>query len=129
MEPRPEIEGVLRGITAAWRAGRLKDLPAFYRPDVVFSQPAAGARLTGVEACVGSYRDFLATATVHAYEEEAPAVDVFGNTAVATVRFTIDYELASGRFQESGHDLVVLVRDEAGLRVQWRTLLSDAPPA
>ena len=129
MGSEQEIVEVLRGITAAWRAGRLEDLRAFYRPDVVFVQPGLAVRLSGVEACLGSYRDFLSAATVHEYAEDEPTIDVFDRVAVATVRFTIDYELKSGRFHETGHDVLVLARDEADWRVQWRTLLPDAPPA
>ena len=121
------IRETVRGITAAWREGRLDDLSRFYRPDVVFVQPGLKARVEGREACVQSYRDFLAIATVHGYVEDEPLIDAFGETAVAATRFEIDYELATGRYREAGHDVLVLTRDEGEWRVAWRTLVPEPP--
>jgi uncharacterized protein (TIGR02246 family) len=123
------IREVVRGITSAWREGRIDDLHRFYRPDVVFVQPGFGARLEGREGCVESYRKFLSQAVVHEYAEEEPAVDVVGDTAVAVTRFAIDYELESGRYRETGHDVLVLARDTESWRVAWRTLVPDPPSA
>ena len=123
------IRETVRGITAAWREGRLDDLSRFYRPDVVFVQPGLKARVEGREACVQSYREFLAMAIVHGYVEDEPLIDSFGETAIAATRFEIDYELATGRYQEAGQDVLVLTRDEDGWRVAWRTLISEPPAA
>lgn len=129
MTEESRIRDVIRGITAAWRGGRIDDLERFYRPDVVFVQPGLGGRLEGREACVESYRQFLAVATVHDYAEEEPVIDRFGEVAVGTTRFEIDYELDGARHRESGHDVLVLARDAYGWRVAWRTLLPERAPA
>jgi ketosteroid isomerase-like protein len=121
------IKEMVRGITASWRYGRFDDLHRFYRPDVVFVHPGFGGRVEGREACVASYREFLATATVHEYAEDEPAINVFGDTAVAVTRFTIDYELQGARHHEKGHDVLILTRDTDGWRVAWRTLVPEPP--
>ena len=127
MNDTDRIKQTVSGITAAWRQGRIDALSRFYRPDVVFVQPGFGGRVEGREACVESYRDFLTAATVHDYAEDAPRVDVFGDTAIAVTHFEIDYQLEDKRHRETGHDMLVLVREEGEWRVAWRTLLPSAP--
>ncbi len=122
------IRKILRGVTAAWREGRLEVLEGLLAADVVYVQPGLEERLRGVPACIESYRQFLDAATVHDYREEEPSIDVSGDVAVATVPFAIDYEIESGRFRESGHDLIVLARRNGTWRVQWRTLIPGATP-
>ena len=127
MTEETRIREVVRGITAAWREGRIGDLHRFYRPDVVFVQPGFSARLEGRDACVDSYREFLSVAVVHDYAEEEPAIDVLGDAAVVNTRYEVDYELEAARHRETGHDVLVLVRDESGWRVAWRTLVPGPP--
>lgn len=123
------IRDTLRGITAAWRGGRVDELHRFYRPDVVFAQPGFGGRLEGREVCVESYREFLNVATVHDYAEDEPVIDLLGDVAVGTIRFEVDYELEGVRHRETGHDVLVLVRDGDSWRVAWRTLVPGPAPA
>jgi ketosteroid isomerase-like protein len=121
------IKEMVRGITAAWRDGRLDDLHRFYRTDVVFVHPGFGGRVEGGDPCVASYREFLATATVHEYHEGEPTIDIFDDAAVAVTSFTIDYELQGARHHEKGHDVLILTRNEGGWRVAWRTLVPEPP--
>jgi hypothetical protein len=127
MGAEERVRQTLRGLTAAWRDGRLEDVPPYFRANVVFVQPGFGEGVQGRDACLETYRQFLALATIHGYQEDEPVIHVFDDTAVATIRFEIDYELESGRFQETGHDIVVLKRDGGTWLVAWRTLVPGPP--
>jgi len=118
------IRAVLAALTAAWRAGRTKDISALLHPSVVFVRPGFAGRAEGPAACVATYDEFLTAALVLRYEESEPSVDVFGDTAVASFRWEMAWEIGGQRSEESGHDLYVLVRTEGRWLIAWRTLLS-----
>lgn len=46
-------------------------------------------------------------------------------TAVAHCPYTIDYEIASGRYRESGVDRLVFTLTDEGWQVCWRTLSAE----
>lgn len=119
---KTEIIATIGRINRAWRTGRVEELMDAFHEDVVVVQPGFGTWVTGREACVGSYAEFAAAARVHAYDETEHAVDVWGDTAVATYRFRIEYEIDGKTYLETGHDLLVFVRASDGWQVVWRTL-------
>ncbi len=120
------IRAVLAALTRAWRTGRTQDISALLHPAVVFVQPGFSGRAEGREACVATYDEFLAAALVLRFEEAEVAVDVFHDTAVATVRWEMAWEMAGQRSEESGRDLYVLLRVADHWLIAWRTLLSTS---
>lgn len=125
MNDRDAVLEALRGITASWRSRRFEDLESYLRPDVIYIAPGFAARLDGRDACIASYRDFLDAATVHEYIESDAVVDLFGDSAVATYRYDIDYSLGGDRYRESGRDVFVFTRVEKGWRAAWRILVPE----
>lgn len=124
MDAGEEIRERIRALNAAWIERRVDDLVALFHPDAVLVAPGFAQRLEGREAVLGSYREFLAAAVVHAFEMDEPEVDVIGRTAVASCPYTMEYELQGGRWRGGGHDLLVWRRDEGEWRVVWRTLVA-----
>jgi hypothetical protein len=94
-------------------------------PEVVLVQPGFSGRTEGRDAAIESYREFVNSAAIHAYEETDLSIDVRGHTAVATYRFEIDYELDGKAVHETGHDLFVFDRFGTRWRAVWRLLLPD----
>jgi ketosteroid isomerase-like protein len=72
---------------------------------------------------VGSYQEFAAAATVHAADFDEADVQAWGDVAVATCRFALDYEMGGERSQDAGWDVLVLCRAAAGWQVVWRTVI------
>ncbi len=124
--PQP-IQAVLAALTKAWRTGRTQDIAALLHPAVVFVLPEFKGRAEGPKACVATFEEFLSAALVLRYEEEAPKVDVFGDTAVATFQWEMAWEMGGQRSEDRGHDIYVLVRTEGRWLIAWRTLLAAAP--
>ncbi|UCC72218.1 MAG: nuclear transport factor 2 family protein [Gemmatimonadota bacterium] len=120
---RKGIGDVLRRINQAWVKGNIDRLHELFHEDIVIAHPGFGRREAGRDACVASYRDFTAQAAVHEYQEEDPTIDVWGDTAVASYMFRIDYEIGGERYKESGFDLFVFLREGGNWRAVWRTLL------
>ncbi len=126
MPDAESIRAVLSALTAAWRSGRTVDVGVLLHPSVVFVRPGFTERAEGRAACVATYEEFLSAALVLRYEETEPSVDVFGDTAVASFHWEMDWEMGGQRSEEAGHDLYVLVRTEGRWLIAWRTLLPAA---
>ena len=94
-----EVAGVVRAINDAWTHGRTEELHRLVRPDVVQALPILRDRVTGAEAYVRGYNEFLASSVVHEFAAEEPVVDVFGSTAVATCSYAIEYEHGGRRWR------------------------------
>lgn len=87
-------------------------------------QPGFAAVVEGRDAAIDSFRDFSA-AQVHGYTEEEISVRAWGDTAVATIRFEIDWETGGERHEEHGHEILVFGRDKDRWRCVWRHVLID----
>jgi ketosteroid isomerase-like protein len=120
---KDEVAAAADAFSAAWRSGRLEALEGLVDPEVVFVQPGGSSRIEGRAACIDSFRGFLAAATIERYQEGDRQIDVNGNTAVVTYRWTMAWRRAGQDHRESGRDLLVLGRRDGRWRITWRTLL------
>jgi Domain of unknown function (DUF4440) len=118
-----QVRVVLAALTKDWRSGHTEDIAALLHPEVVFVLPGFAGRAEGPAACVATYQEFLSAALVLRYEEAEASVDVFGATAIATLRWEMAWEMGGQRSEEVGHDVYVLVRVDSRWLIAWRTLL------
>lgn len=121
-EAQAEAWDVVRGINAAWVQNRTEELRDLLHASIVFVSPG-GEAVRGQEACIATYRDFIVRTKVLRFEELAPAVDVFGETAVVTYDFEIFFEYGGTWTTERGSEVFVLVKDGGRWRAVWRTQL------
>jgi uncharacterized protein (TIGR02246 family) len=118
---------VVQRINRAWRNGDMDGLGELFHADSVFVHPDFAGRTEGREACVETYREFAANATIRRLEEIDPQVDVVGDTAVVTYGFRIHYEMGGEMQADSGRDVFVLTRTTGGRwQAVWRTLVMEA---
>jgi uncharacterized protein (TIGR02246 family) len=118
-----DIRRVVSAINDAWTHGRPEDAAAYFHERMVNVFPGFSGRETGSEAFVESYRDFARQATIHSFSGTDMRVDLFGDTAVATYRYVITYDMDGTTYHEVGHDLFIFQRDAGRWRVIWRTLV------
>ena len=118
-----EIWRIVQEINDAWVSGRPEDLDKYFHKEIVFVAPGFAQRIEGRAACVDSFREFCAKATVRAFKPVDPAIDIFEGTALATYSFTVEYDLNNEIFNEGGRDLWVFVRDKDKWRAAWRTII------
>jgi uncharacterized protein (TIGR02246 family) len=127
------VHGALRAISAAWQERRYNELAQLFADEIVFALPGFTGRLEGAPAVVASYREFMERATLTEYREDAPQIDVWGDTAVATYRWEMAWLAGGVPNREAGHDAFVLRRGGDGQwRAVWRTMTfepqsNDAP--
>lgn len=115
----------VRALDAAWREGRYDELRNYFHPDAVIVAPGFAVRVSGRDAVIETYREFATTATTEALDVADPVIDLWGDTAVATARFSITYSMAGKRYHEQGHDILVFQRSGSEWLIVWRTLISN----
>ncbi|HEY2012749.1 MAG TPA: DUF4440 domain-containing protein [Bryobacteraceae bacterium] len=129
---REEIELLLQRINESWLMGYPEEMPAklgeCFDDAMVIKGPGFATVGTGKAACIQSYIDFVHQAKIIACTLSTPQIDVSGDTAVGTFSWKITYELNGVESRETGHDLFVFARREAGWRAVWRTMLPDVTP-
>jgi len=120
-----EVRRALGALSAAWQERRYDDLALLLADDMVFALPGFAGRLEGAVAVVASYREFMDRVTLTSYRESAHAVDVWGETAVASYRWEMAWLAGGVPNQEAGHDVFVFRRaaGSGGIwRAVWRTM-------
>ena len=123
------VRSVLANLTRAWRTGHTQDIGVLLHPEVVFVRPGFAGRAEGRAACIATYEEFLRAAIVLRYEEGEPSVDLFGETAVASLHWEMAWEIGGRRSEEAGHDVYVLVLEKGKWLVAWRTLIATPSSA
>ena len=126
MEPADEIVAIralISAINKAWTDGRPEALAEYFHDRMVIVAPGFRQRVDGRDACVQSYADFVARATIKGYSEEEATVDLWGDTALATYRFALAWEMDDQPYYEAGRDLFVLQREHGRWQAVWRTIL------
>lgn len=119
-----EVRDVIDQINRTWLKGDPADLERYFHPDVVIQPPGPGPRVHGRDPCIASYEAFAREATVRRFETEDAEIDVFGDTAVATYRYRIVYEMNGRDYEDLGGELLVFLSEMEGWRVAWRTMLA-----
>ena len=120
---REEITRILKEINRAWTSGKAGELDQYFHEDMIIAQPDFGVRGEGKNACVNSYREFAGMANIQGFKESDHVVLVWGDTAVASYKFEIEYELDGQAHQDSGYDLFVFARQDGTWLAAWRTIL------
>jgi uncharacterized protein (TIGR02246 family) len=124
-----DVRQVLERINDAWRSGQLDQLADCFHPDMVIVGPGNQELARGRDACVASYGAFLRDCSVRAYRESGLSVREWGNVAVATYAWEMDYEQGGRLQREAGTDLFVFERQGEGWRAVWRAVtFSPAAP-
>jgi ketosteroid isomerase-like protein len=119
-----EIRDLIDQINGTWLKGRSADLDPFFHEDVVVQPPGDSPRAHGKASCIASYEAFTRQAHVRQFTPGEAEIDVFGDTAVATYRYRMLYELEGQAYDETGGELLVLLKSAGDWRVAWRTMLT-----
>ena len=118
-----QIIELVHRMNDAWVSGNPEALATIFREDIVMVHPDFVQRTRGRDACVASYADFCTHAAIHNFKVTDLAVDVFGDTAVATYYYDIAYEMGGERFEDKGRDIFVFERSTGVWQAAWRTMI------
>ena len=118
-----EIRQLLRSISDAWSKGHPEELEEYFHENMLIVQPGSQGGGRGKRECVDSYKDFVSHATIREFKESDQTIDVWGDTAVASYKFEMAYEMRGEVHKDSGYDLFVFSREKGKWLVVWRTIL------
>jgi len=107
-----EVWDTIRAVNEAWTRGDPDQLRAFFHPRMVAITPSDRLRREGVEACLAGWKAFVEATRIHSWRERDPLVQVYGDAAVVTYYYDIDFEMNGERRQEGGRDMFFLVRED-----------------
>ena len=122
-ESKRQILEIIHHLNDAWATGHPEKLAEFFREDIVIVHPDFTGRIEGRDACIASYAEFCSEATIHGVKIGEPGIEVFGDTAVSTYSYEVDYEMGGERFNDSGRDLFVFVLEDDRWQAVWRTMI------
>lgn len=120
---REQIIRAIRNSNQAWASGEVAKVQELFHPAAVLVTPGFSQRLEGREAILRSYEDFIHQAVTREFEEFDHSVDLFGDSAVATYRYRVTYELNGDTRQREGSEILVFRRMGQGWQAIWRTQL------
>lgn len=122
-----EIWRLVQRMNDAWAKDGPDDLASFFHEDIVMLHPDFTQRTEGKAACVASYQDFREQAAILDFKVSNPGIDVFGDTAIATYSYEIAYEMGGERFNDTGRDVFIFVRENGRWLAVWRTMIISQP--
>jgi ketosteroid isomerase-like protein len=127
---REEVSRVLAEINTAWVEGRLDDLARHLDPEIAMALPEFSGTLTGKDAFLQGFREFLDSARVLAFDLSDRSVDLCGAVAVASFRYALLYEQGGATRRATGRDLWVFAhRGDGGWLAVWRTMMDVSDSA
>lgn len=112
----------VEAINAAWRSGNMEALSSLFHPDMVIVGPAYQPLASGITASIASYQDFLRVSVIHEYHQTELTIHVYGDVAIVTFGWEMDYEQGGKRSRENGTDLFVLRRSSERWQAVWRAV-------
>jgi ketosteroid isomerase-like protein len=120
-----ELIAFVQSFDRCWIEGRFEALADFLATGVVMVAPGGGGRLEGIDEAIGSYRSFMARASVERFETGDFKVTDRGNAAVVEYRWDMAWTDAGISHLASGREVLVLARFDNEWRIIWRTQLSE----
>ena len=125
---RTQIAAVLKKVSDAWLRGAPENLPAAvedcFHADVIFRGANFQVVAQGIPAAIASFQGFMRTATIASCRLGKPQIDLAGETAIATFQWEMSYRFGDTDHHETGYEIDVLTRNDAGKwLIRWRTLV------
>jgi general stress protein 26 len=98
-------------------------LRPYFHDDMVMVSPGMGAHARGRDVCLRSYEDACSQMTFHKLDGSDEHIDVYGRMAVAHYKYDCVWEFQGKKFDDTGREILVFVRDDKDWQIAWRTLI------
>lgn len=106
-----EIWNTIRALNDAWTQGHADRLVDHFHPQMVAITPVDRLRREGADACIAGWKGFADAARIHHWKEIEPLIQVYGDAAVVTYYYDIDFEMNGQHLHQGGRDMFFLVRE------------------
>ena len=119
-----EVWATLRAVNDAWTQGHPDDLADYFHARMIAVTPVDRLRRDGAAACVAGWKNFADAARIYRWQEFDPLIRVYGDAAVASYYYEIDFAMGGKRAVQSGRDLFFLVREQG----RWQIVADQFSP-
>jgi hypothetical protein len=120
-----ELTHIIKQINLSWREGHSERLKEYFHERMMIVSSDLKILGEGSEACIRSYSDFTKQVTLKKYSESEPEIHIWGNTAIASYKYDVAWEMNGKSFDESGKDLFVFTYENGKWLAVWRKLVPD----
>lgn len=123
-EIKDKIRQIIQAINRACKEGKdFEKLNPYFHDDVVMVSPGMATHAQGRVTCLKSYEDACSQMTFHKLDASNEHIDVYGDTAVAYYKYECIWEFQDKKFDDTGHEILVFVRNDKDWQMAWRTLI------
>jgi general stress protein 26 len=121
---RDRIWQIVQTINRMCMEGKeFEKLRSCFHNDVVMASPGMATHAKGRDICLRSYEDACSQMTFRKLDASDEHIDVYGRTAVAYYKYECVWEFQGKKFEDTGREVLVFVRDDKDWQVAWRTLI------
>ena len=106
-----EVWATLRSLNDCWTKGNATTLTDFFHKDMVAITPTDRERREGRDACVAGWVGFAKMTKINRWAETDPQIQLYGNTAVVTYYFDMEFDMGGQAIKMSGRDMFVFVKE------------------
>lgn len=107
-----DIWATVRALNDAWTQGKPETLAEFFHSQMLAVTPTDRLRRDGAADCIAGWKSFADAARIHSWQESDPLIRVYGDAAVVSYCYAIDFEMGGQRYQQGGRDLFFFVREK-----------------
>ncbi|MEM8696972.1 MAG: nuclear transport factor 2 family protein [Pseudomonadota bacterium] len=118
------LSGFAADMDRCWQERRFDDLRNYLDENIVIVAPGGGARTAGIEAAIGSYREFMSRSAVTLYETSDTVITERGDTAIIEYSWVMDWTDEGTAHQAEGREILVLGRSGGEWKAVWRKQLA-----
>jgi general stress protein 26 len=123
-EAKDKIWQIVQAINHTCKEGKgFKKLNPYFHDDVVMVSPGMVTHAQGRDVCLRSYEDACSQMTFHKLDALDEHIDVYDDAAVACHKYECIWEFQGKKFDDTGHEILVFVRNDKNWQIAWRTLI------
>src|SRR5437762_1575663 len=120
MTTEQEIWQAIVQANEAWMSGNPAGVADLFHEDVVLAVPGSADRLHGRAAMVRSFEEYVRQVDTLDFRVLDHQVDVVGDVAVASYRFSVRYEVNGTVHEELGREILTFVCQQGRWAAIWR---------
>jgi len=106
-----EIWQTVRAMNIAWTQGNPDNLAHYFHRDMIAVTATDRLRRESGADCIAGWKGFAETAFIHEWKEIDPLIRVYGNAAVVSYYFDIDFEMGGHRIEMGGRDMFFFIKE------------------
>jgi general stress protein 26 len=123
-EIKDKIRQIIQTIYHTCKEGKDFDrLNPYLHDEVVMVPPGMSAHAQSRDTCLRRYEDACSQMNIHKLDTSDEHIDIYGHAAVAYFKYACIWEFQGKKFDDTGHEILVFVRNDNDWQMAWRTLI------